>query len=75
MVSTTQSGTVSNGSSTWLVDPIGLPKPRVDFGVSLAKVLAARRSSRGFDPARKLPRLVLSELMSCAGGIKPSADR
>ncbi len=57
--------------------PIVLPPPRQDFGVSLAKALWARRSTRAFDPARKLSPQTLSELLWCAYGVnRPgTADR
>jgi hypothetical protein len=72
MVSAMQPKT-SADSFPWRVDPIELPRPRVDFGVSLAKALSARRSTREFDTARKVPQLVLSELLWCACGINPRA--
>ncbi len=60
-----------------LLSPIELPTPRPDFGVSLAKALWARRSTREFDASRKLPPSVLSELLWCAYGVNrpATADR
>jgi nitroreductase len=60
-------------SSPWHADPVVLPRPRADFGVSLATALASRRSTREFDTTRKLPKLVLAELLWCADGINQAA--
>src|SRR5271157_578462 len=64
-------------SSQQVLSPIELPKPRADFGVSLAKALSARRSTREFDTSRKLAPQVLSELLWCAYGVNrpATADR
>jgi nitroreductase len=52
-----------------LSGPLALPKPRADFGVSLAKALSSRRSTREFDGMRKLSLQNLSELLWCAYGV------
>ena len=56
--------------------PIELPPPRADFGMSLAKALRLRRSIREYDP-RPLAPQVLSELLWAAYGVNrpASADR
>lgn len=56
---------------------IDLPKVRTDFGGSLAQAMWARRSTREFDAARKLPLSILSELLWCAYGVNrpATADR
>ena len=57
--------------------PIEPPTPRPDFGVSLARALRARRSTREFDASRGLPPSILSELLWCAYGVNrpATADR
>jgi nitroreductase len=55
------------------IDPILLPKPRADFGVSLAKALSDRRSVREFDAARTLSPQHLSELLWCGYGVNRNA--
>ncbi len=56
--------------------PIVLPPPRADFGISLARALTMRRSTREFDP-RPLSPPVLSELLWAAYGVNrpTTADR
>jgi nitroreductase len=61
--------TTSDAAFPWHADPIALPRPRDDFGVSLATALSSRRSTREFDTTRKLPKLVLAELLWCANGV------
>ena len=57
-------------------EPLALPRPRADFGTSLAQALKLRRSIRVYD-ARPLPPQVLSELLWSAYGINrpETADR
>ena len=58
------------------LQPMQLPAPRDDFGMSLAQALKMRRSTRDFAP-RPLPPLVLSELLWSAYGVNrpATADR
>jgi nitroreductase len=58
------------------LQPIDLPAPRADFGVSLAQALKQRRSTRDFAP-RSVPPPVLSELLWSAYGVNrpTTADR
>ena len=59
-------------AATARMPTIDLPMPRLDFGVSLAKALKLRRSTREFS-THPIPPLVLSELLWCAYGINRPA--